>query len=510
MSDAGDTTDPWVERSEALEDLQHALIIGDAALRRAARERIDAAERRAATAQAATHSAGPKSWKWTNPSVVALAKFGDPIEVITKRARDLALSALADGWSGPPYDPLALARMNDIEVLPTQLKDEEDARLVSVDGRVRIEFNPTRKPDRRRFSVAHEIAHTLFEDYADAVRNRKVHSGSSNEWQLEMLCNLAAAELLMPPGSFFKLESEDPSIERVLDLHKELGVSTEAVLRRITQLTPRPFLTFVASPISSTDRSTQYRIDYTTPSRSWPIQNTMKNRVLPDGAVPERCAAIGFTAKSEREEWLPGARVECVGLPPYPGQRRPRVAGFAVLSDVTAAPATRYWEVIGDATQPQNVGLPPAIAHVVNDRALRWHGRFSNALQRRWPTAQLSFRDWAAEGHLALGAVHRADVDHVVLYDMVAQRGYGPARTSRLRYNVLRDCLAQVGAACAQEGRSLHLPRIGSGEAAGDWELIRELIVDEVADRGVEVVVYVPEGEVVLPTARQPSLFSER
>ena len=46
---------------------------------------------------------------WTNPSVLLLAGKSDPIDFITKMARDKVLKAVQSGWQGPPFDPFKLA-----------------------------------------------------------------------------------------------------------------------------------------------------------------------------------------------------------------------------------------------------------------------------------------------------------------------------------------------------------------------------------------------------------------
>src|SRR5690606_9210375 len=103
--------------------------------------------------------------RWTHPSVVQLAAGRDPIEMISERARALVLKAFDAGWEGPPFDPFHLADLLRIEAIPKH--DVGDARTVPV-GRsgFRIEFNPSRPRERLRYSVAHEIAHTLFPDCA--------------------------------------------------------------------------------------------------------------------------------------------------------------------------------------------------------------------------------------------------------------------------------------------------------------------------------------------------------
>ena len=47
---------------------------------------------------------------WTNASVTAFAGDDDPVEAVTTRAREVVFSAVQTGWTGPPFDPIALAR----------------------------------------------------------------------------------------------------------------------------------------------------------------------------------------------------------------------------------------------------------------------------------------------------------------------------------------------------------------------------------------------------------------
>src|ERR1700730_2377145 len=162
--------------------------------------------------------------KWSHPSVLALNE-PDPINAIIHRARKLVLDAIERGWSGPPYNPFALAEMCGIQVLPTEAV--MDARTTSgSDGRFKIEFNSQRPAARMRYSIAHELAHTLFPDCAVETRNRATHQQmKDDDWQLESLCNIAAAEILMPFGTLQEEATIRPSVDRVLDLRRKYRVS---------------------------------------------------------------------------------------------------------------------------------------------------------------------------------------------------------------------------------------------------------------------------------------------
>ena len=176
-------------------------------------------------------------WRWTNRSVALMAGDTDPVDAISDKARKLVLDALDKGWRGPPFDPFWLANLCKIEFVAKA--GVRDARTVPVGRgqRFRIEFNPTRPAARVRYSVAHEIAHTLFPDCATAVRHRAARSElAGDEWQLEALCNVAAAELLMPLGSFPNLREESMTIERLVELRRTFAVSTEALLIRAVRV----------------------------------------------------------------------------------------------------------------------------------------------------------------------------------------------------------------------------------------------------------------------------------
>ncbi|MCH7870464.1 MAG: ImmA/IrrE family metallo-endopeptidase, partial [Planctomycetes bacterium] len=217
---------------------------------------------------------------WTHPSVVALARDGDPLEVITTRARQLVWQAVEKGWEGPPFDPFRLAELLGIKTVPRE--DIRDARIIPVGGnRLAIEFNPNRPRGRLRYSLAHELAHALFPDCGETIRNRSHRNEiSGDEWQLEMLCNVAASELLMPTGTFPELANEeDLSIAHLMALRQQFDVSSEALLLRVVRLTSHPCFMFAAAyfrqtPFSGVARRSASRIlGLKSGPAMWPVSN---------------------------------------------------------------------------------------------------------------------------------------------------------------------------------------------------------------------------------------------
>ena len=428
---------------------------------------------------------------WTNPSVLAFAPESDPVQAIQARAKDVVLEAAEQGWNGPPFDPFHLAELLGIQVFATD--DVFDARTVPVGSEdLRIEYNPNRPHGRMRYSIAHEIAHTLFPDCAEAVRNR-TQGGRyrDDEWQLELLCNIGAAELLMPTG-FADLESESIDIENLLQLRSKFDVSTEALFLRVVKLTSHPCAMFAAARTREAESGT-YRVDYNVSSRSWST-NIPAGFEIKVGTVLSDCTAVGYTAKGS-ERWnrsFPTFNVECVGIPAFPGQRFPRVVGILTPESSSEYQEHRMLHVFGDALEPRGDGTK-VIAHIVNDRTPNWGGGFALEVRKKWRFVQDDFRKWVNSdpSNLSLGKAHVTRIrDDLYILHMVAQSGYGRASRPRIRYLALRESLIQLAQLSLQHGASVHMPRIGTGNAGGNWRLIGEMIDETLVRNGVRVVVY--------------------
>jgi uncharacterized protein DUF955 len=441
---------------------------------------------------------------WTHPSVTQIAEGRDPVAVISEKARAVVLQAFDAGWKGPPFDPFQLADLLHIEAVPRQ--GLSDACTVPVGrDRVRIEYNPARPRGRLRYSIAHEIAHTLFPDCAEQVRHRVNRAAMvGDEWQLEALCNIAAAEFLMPMGSFPDLREEDLRLDRLLELRREYDVSAEALLIRAGRLAEHPCAIFAVSRIESGEAAGRYRVEYGIASAGW-TDDIRSGALLPSPSVAAQCTAIGFTAigKERWPGWKKLHQVECVGLPPYKGSRHPRVAGVAVAGDISIPRLLQY--LAGDATKPRK--RPAVVAHVVNNATPNWGGRgFARAVRTAWPHVQDGFRRWAEETQPRLGNLHTTQAEQGIwVGSIVAQRGYGPSTTPRIRYTALREGLSCMANFAVTHNATIHMPRIGCGEGGGDWILVEELIRTELISRGLEVTVYdLPGASRRLP--EQPSL----
>ena len=426
--------------------------------------------------------------EWTNSSVQKLTADADPIATIQDAVRQLVLDAIEQGWAGPPFDPFDLAQILDVRVVPSQ--EVLDASLTS-EGRTgyRIDYNPNQSRRRIRFSIAHELAHTLFPDCRELVRNRVSRAEmQEDEWQLEMLCNIAAGEILMPAENLPIDPLSRVSIDDVVALQEKFDVSIEALLLRIVRLERKHCAVFVASP-----HEDRYRLDYAVESHG--AEFRLKSGLhLPETTRLANCVALGYTAKGD-ESWVNGQtfHVESVAIPSYSGHRHPRVAGILYRKGDRGEAVSRISFLVGDATKPHDTGQK-VIAQVVNDGAARWGGAgFASAIRRQWPDVQSDFLDWAQfdPKRLRLGNIHNARVDDsTVVFSKVAQHGYGPSHLPRIRYQHLRSGLIELREFALSLSASVHMPRIGCGEAGGNWLIVEDLIRECLSDYGIHVTVY--------------------
>lgn len=142
----------------------------------------------------------------------------------------------------------------------------------------------------------------------------------------------------------------------------------------------------------------------------------------------------------------------------------------------------------GDATRPELRG-PKVIAHVCNNKG-GWGKGFVLALSRRWPEVEASYRRWYKNGKgFELGAIQIVQVTpEIWVANMIAQDGYASSSNpTPLQYPALRKCLEHVAIEAGGFSATVHIPKIGTGLAGGDWALIEPLLEETLAKRHVYV-----------------------
>lgn len=181
-------------------------------------------------------------------------------EAVIARARALTEEAIArhPGWDPPPFDPEYCAEAISIPVVFTDRVPGWDALLVPTGSGAQIICSDAgRSWGRIRFSIAHEIIHTFFQNtegvYHLRTADRRLWAHSPEARDLERLCDLGAAELLMPMPIFRRAVIESGlRASAVPEIAARFEVSLEAAAVRMVEAAATPvvigFFTFGAQP----------------------------------------------------------------------------------------------------------------------------------------------------------------------------------------------------------------------------------------------------------------------
>lgn len=397
------------------------------------------------------------------------------------------MRAIEKGWKGPPFDPFELAKLLRIDIRVNE--QVTDARTIARGAdRFLIEYNPAKSIPRIRYSICHEIAHTLFPDCRECIRNRSSrHEQADDAWQLEMLRNIGASELLMPIGSFRGLVENHSSLDELLRARQRFGVSLEAILLRFARVTTKRCAVFTARIGSS-----RVVLEYAVPSRTYDARFHTLFPLPTDSIVAQTAKARHAVARTERWGRYGLLHVQSVGLPPHKSDITGRAAGIVFPSKAEGSDIGGIQFVSGDATDPQGEGQHLVI-QVVNDKSPFWGAGFARSVRTRWPDVQRQFSGWAMryKSEFHLGNVHFIQADkRTSVASMIAQHGFGPATTPRIRYAALAKCLAGVAVYARNKRADLHMPRIGCGQAGGHWPIVEELIRKHLESAGVRIFIY--------------------
>jgi len=160
-------------------------------------------------------------------------------EAVSTAVRDLLTRA---GVSSPPVDLRRVAEAQGVaRIEETDLGSLDGCLIPTADGFV-IKLNSTMPERRRRFSLAHEIAHTLLRTapagckHGDVSNRATISRPRSRHWE-EWLCDMIAAEILMPRLSFRRwLSRTEASIRAIEVTATRFDVSVQAAAVRFGQM----------------------------------------------------------------------------------------------------------------------------------------------------------------------------------------------------------------------------------------------------------------------------------
>jgi IrrE N-terminal-like domain len=167
---------------------------------------------------------------WRSAAASRLLILANGTSTVEEAIEQLALRHL-DGVKCPPTDLESVGsklRINAFEAadIPGSGELRRDG-----DG-FRILYSTYLSVERRRFTIAHELAHALLEQTGSRAPRRGK--------ELERLCDMFAAELLMPKSVFLEMARGEVSTERIIDIARQFRTSVTATglryaeLRRVT------------------------------------------------------------------------------------------------------------------------------------------------------------------------------------------------------------------------------------------------------------------------------------
>lgn len=138
-------------------------------------------------------------------SVLALLKAHplerDPKAIIRQLAREKVSAAKRRGWNGPAFCPKVLASLFGIRCKEVDKDIGGEGRILPYpDGKLWIEYRKGPIPERQRFTIFHELAHTLFPDFYEFLPHHHAapRAPRDPDREFENLCDIAASEMLLP------------------------------------------------------------------------------------------------------------------------------------------------------------------------------------------------------------------------------------------------------------------------------------------------------------------------
>lgn len=193
--------------------------------------------------------------------------------------------------SDAPVDILGLARERAIEITEDLVGDScGEGLLIPFKGGYRVRLRKSSTESRKRFSIAHELGHTLFyRDDGEGPRHQIGILNTSERNAEEGICNRFASALLIPASSLRRrlgdLPTSAPS-EVLCELEKtarHFAVSLPALLRRLQsiQLHNAPGYMFLCMRERSnavTRKDVALRVEFAVPVGAWHDLYIWRNR----------------------------------------------------------------------------------------------------------------------------------------------------------------------------------------------------------------------------------------
>lgn len=159
-----------------------------------------------------------------------------------------ALEALIPNWSTVdiPVNVEVAARCLGIErIIETDSTDCDGQLSITSSGTYVVSLRRGQSHARRRFTLAHEIGHAVLfrsigrQNVHQALGQFQCRTQTPEEKDEERLCDILAAELLMPRDQFLQIMDQvGVSAATAPEIARRFGVSLQAASRRVAQVIP--------------------------------------------------------------------------------------------------------------------------------------------------------------------------------------------------------------------------------------------------------------------------------
>lgn len=161
------------------------------------------------------------------------------------------------GHDNPPFLTTEFLELLGVKEIVKDNLGKTSAVLLRVSDGYIIKVNSNNHPYRQNFSCAHEIGHILLdklgvERYTNHIQYRTFNPQKSRNLRAkakERLCDVVAAELIMPSDIFKKhLLNIGVSVNAIERLSRQFMVSSPAVAIRIAEVSPKPCIVLNWAP----------------------------------------------------------------------------------------------------------------------------------------------------------------------------------------------------------------------------------------------------------------------
>lgn len=143
-------------------------------------------------------------------------------------------------------------------------------------------------------------------------------------------------------------------------------------------------------------------------------------------------------------------------------------------------------EIKGDLIGLALAGVFDVIAHGCNCKNTMGSG-LAVGIKRNFPNAWLVDQKTSFSDPKKLGTMSQATQHGITVCNLYTQYNYTRDKVD-VDYNAVRSCMKLLKE--KYSGKRIGLPLIGAGRAGGDWNIIKNIIKEELLDEDVTIVHY--------------------